>query len=395
MNVAALIPAAGRAQRFGQAGGKIFADLGGQPLLARVLVVFDACPLITQIVPIAAPGQATAVEELCRAQEISKLAHVATGGDHRQDSVLAGLCSLEPAPDIVAIHDAARPLVSAALIERTVKACVECGAATSAVPVSDTIKEADEAGFVGATPDRSRLYATQTPQVFRYDLILEAHQRAQTNGLLVTDDAALVERLGHPVKIVEGERANIKITVPEDMAMARALLEPQPRPQRVGHGYDVHRLAAGRRLVLGGVIVPHELGLEGHSDADVVLHAICDAVLGAAGCGDIGRHFPDTDPAYRDCSSLKLAARVAGIVADQGLEVGNIDATIVAEAPRLAPHIAEMRAHIAEVFRAKSENVSVKATTTEGLGFAGRGEGIACHAVALLTATHGRGGGGD
>jgi len=386
LNVAALIPAAGRAQRFGEASGKIFVDLGGRPLLARVLAVFDACPLITQIVPIAAPGQETVIEELCRAHGLSKLAHVATGGEHRQGSVLAGLRSLDPAPDIVAIHDAARPLVSAALIERTVEACVECGAATTAVLVSDTIKEADETGFVRATPDRSRLYATQTPQVFRYELILEAHQCAQEDGFLATDDAALVERLGHPVKIVEGERVNIKITVPEDMAMARALIEPQHLAQRVGHGYDVHRLVTERRLVLGGVVVPHELGLEGHSDADVVLHAICDAVLGAAGCGDIGQHFPDTDPAFKDCSSLKLAAQVARIVADQGLAAANIDATIVAEAPRLASHIDEMRVSIAAAFGTKPENVSVKATTTEGLGFAGRGEGIACHAVALLTA---------
>jgi 2-C-methyl-D-erythritol 4-phosphate cytidylyltransferase/2-C-methyl-D-erythritol 2,4-cyclodiphosphate synthase len=389
--VTALIPAAGRARRFGQARGKVFADLGGRPLLARVLAVFDECTLIGNIVPIAPAGQEATVAELCRAHGIAKLAHVATGGERRQDSVLAGLRSFEPAPDIVAIHDAARPLVSIDLIERTVQACIECGAATAAVPVSDTIKEADAAGFVGATPDRSRLYATQTPQVFRYELILEAHTRAREDGFLATDDAALVERLGHRVKIVEGERPNIKVTAPEDIAMARALLPAPASPQRIGHGYDVHRLVRGRRLVLGGVVVPHELGLAGHSDADVVLHAISDAVLGAASCGDIGQHFPDTDPAFKDCSSLKLAAEVARIVAAKGLAVINIDATIIAEAPRLAPHIEPMRGKIAEAFRAEAQSVSVKATTTEGLGFAGREEGIACHAVVLLANAAGTG----
>jgi 2-C-methyl-D-erythritol 2,4-cyclodiphosphate synthase len=166
--------------------------------------------------------------------------------------------------------------------------------------------------------------------------------------------------------------------------MARALLEPERAPYRIGHGYDVHRLVSGRRLVLGGVVVPHELGLAGHSDADVLLHAICDAALGAAGCGDIGQHFPDTDPAYKDCSSVALAGEVARIIAAKGLALANIDATVIAEAPRLAPHIEAMRANIAQAFGVVVENVSVKATTTEGLGFAGRGQGIACHAVALL-----------
>jgi len=386
LNVAALIPAAGRARRFGQASNKVFADLHGQPLLARVLAVFEDCPLIREVIPIATPGEEASVAALCEERGLAKVSRVATGGARRQDSVLAGLQSLQSAPEIVAIHDAARPLVSRELVERTVQAGHECGAATAAVLVSDTIKQADDAGFVRATHDRSRLYATQTPQAFRYALLLDAHLRAQRDGFSATDDAALLERLGHPVKIVPGDEANIKVTVPNDLAMARALLEPGLASCRIGHGYDVHRLVRGRRLVLGGVVVPYDLGLAGHSDADVVLHAICDAVLGAAACGDIGRHFPDTDPAFKDCSSMKLAVEVARMVAAKGLLMANIDATVIAEAPRLAPHIEAMRANIAEAFGVNVENVSVKATTTEGLGFAGRREGMACHAVALLVA---------
>jgi 2-C-methyl-D-erythritol 4-phosphate cytidylyltransferase/2-C-methyl-D-erythritol 2,4-cyclodiphosphate synthase len=380
----ALIAAAGRGARLGQPFNKIFAPLGGQPLLARTLAAFQHCEAVHCIVIVAAAGEEERVGEVARAHGVGKLAGVATGGLARQESVRRGLESLAPAPGVVAIHDAVRPLVTPELICATIETARRMGACLAAAPVTDTVKVAGDGRLVSGTMERSRLYAAQTPQTFRYDLILEAHRRAVAGGYEATDDAALVERMGREVEIVESSAANLKVTEPADLVVAEALLGRAAPAARVGHGYDAHALKPGRRLMLGGVEVPFDRGLSGHSDADVVFHALCDAALGALALGDIGHHFPDTDPRYKGVAGAVLAERVAEMVRGRGYRIASVDATVLAQAPRLAPYVDGMRENIAAAFGTEVGGVSVKATTTEGMGFVGRGEGIACHAVAVL-----------
>ena len=258
-----------------------------------------------------------------------------------------------------------------------VQAAAETGAAAPAVPVKDTVKVADPSGRVLDTPDRGTLYAVQTPQCFRRALYTQALAAVTgEKARLVTDDCSLFELAGLPVRLTEGDYANYKITTKEDLQKEKTM--------RIGHGYDVHRLVEDRKLIMGGVEIPYEKGLLGHSDADVLLHAVMDAVLGAAALGDIGQHFPDNDPAYKGADSLALTREVARIIAEHGYKVGNIDATILCQRPKLAPHIPAMRRNIADAFGLPVDAVSVKATTEEHLGFTGEGLGIAAHAVALI-----------
>ncbi|MGC9319757.1 MAG: 2-C-methyl-D-erythritol 2,4-cyclodiphosphate synthase, partial [Armatimonadota bacterium] len=286
------------------------------------------------------------------------------------------------------VHDGARPLVDQGTIERSIDVAVRRGAAVAAIPATDTLKRCAPDGRIDSTPPRRELYHAQTPQTFRYDLLLEAHERAAREGLDVTDDAQLVERMGHPVYVSEGHRDNFKITTREDLARAEWLLRRRAGREvstmRVGIGYDVHGFAEGRPLILGGVRIEHDRGLAGHSDADVLFHAIADALLGAAALGDLGAHFPDTDPQYAGADSGELAARVVAMLADRGFRPANVDATVICQAPKLAPHIAAMRANIASALGMDTSAVSVKATTTERLGFEGRGEGIAAQATVLI-----------
>ena len=333
-------------------------------------------------------------ESLVRERGFSKVASIAPGGEVRQDSVRNGLGMISPACEIVVIHDGARPLVTPEIIAASIKAARSDGAAIAAVPVIDTIKSSQDGRYVSSTLDRETLFAVQTPQTFARDLIEEAYERAYADGFFGTDDASLVERLGKPVSIVEGSYRNIKITTPNDVAAAEAIMAAQSAEcgmrsaelplSRVGHGYDVHRFGAGRKLILGGVEFPGEEGLLGHSDADALLHAVADAVLGAAGAGDIGRHFPDSDPRFKDISSTFLLQHVAGIVKDSGWRVANVDVTLIAERPRIAKHADEMRANIAGALGIAPEQVSVKGKTAEGLGPIGEGLGIECHAVVLV-----------
>ncbi|WP_084413202.1 2-C-methyl-D-erythritol 4-phosphate cytidylyltransferase [Desulfovirgula thermocuniculi] len=381
--VAAVIVAAGRAARMGGVN-KQFLPLGGLPVLARSLLAFEAAPSVEECVVVAPPGETGRVAVLARGEwGCRKVVAVVPGGESRQESVLAGLLALSPRTGMVIVHDGARPLLEPELVEAVLAEANHWGAATLAVPVRDTVKEADGDGFVARTLPRERLWLAQTPQAFRFALLLEAHRRARELGLAATDDAALVEALGHPVRLVRGSYRNLKITFPEDYEAALALVGGV-MPVRFGFGYDVHRLVAGRPLVLGGVTVPFPLGLEGHSDADVLLHAVMDALLGAAGLGDIGRHFPDTDPHYAGASSLWLLEQVGQMLSQKGFRVQNIDATLVAQAPRLAGYIPAMEHNIARALGVDAARVNVKATTTEGLGFAGRGEGMAAYAVAAL-----------
>jgi 2-C-methyl-D-erythritol 4-phosphate cytidylyltransferase/2-C-methyl-D-erythritol 2,4-cyclodiphosphate synthase len=344
----------------------------------------SACDEIGAIAVAVPAEHLDAARELCRG--IAKVTALVPGGSRRQESVRNALRALaEWAPDLVAVHDGARPLATPELVSRCVRSAAERGSGVAALPVTDTLKRADAEGRVLETLDRASIWAMQTPQVFRYSTLLAAHEAA-AEGAEATDDAALVEQLGEPIHLVPGEETNLKVTTPADLAIVEALLARREGAVRVGHGFDAHRLAPGRPCVLGGVTVPHPSGPAGHSDADVATHAIMDAVLGALALGDLGRHFPDSDPVYAGISSLELARRVAALAAERGYRVAQIDATVIAEAPKIAPHAAEMRARLAEAFGCDPEWVSVKGTTTEGLGYTGRGEGIAAHAVVVLRA---------
>ena len=375
------MPAAGAGERLGKGMNKVFVTVAGKPILAHTLSVFEACEAVGEISIVTGERDIEAAGDLVGRFGFAKVTHIVAGGAHRQDSVRNGLakCSC----DIIAIHDAARPMVTTEIIERSIAKAIEMGACITAVPVIDTIKSASE-GEVASTIDRSSLYSVQTPQTFRADLIRRAYEAAYADSVYATDDAALVERIGEKVAIVQGSYENIKVTTPADLAIAECRLGSPQSAIRSGLGFDVHKLVEGRKLVLGGVEIDHDKGLLGHSDADVVLHAIADACLGAAALGDIGRHFPDTDPAYKGISSLKLLAHVADLLAREGWSIGNVDAVVICERPKIAPHVPEMRRRIAEALNTTPDRVSVKGTTTEGLGYTGRGEGIACQAIVTV-----------
>ena len=369
--VTAIIVAAGASRRMGF--DKLSYRLpDGRTVLETSCALFAAHPAVDELVLVAGGNrpQCEAIAAAC-----PKPCTVVQGGATRADSVHNGLAAAKGL--LVAIHDAARPFASEEVITQVLQAAAKTGAAAPAVPVKDTIKVADKDGKVVTTPDRATLYAVQTPQCFDRALYLQALEAvSDEKASLVTDDCSLFELAGLPVTLTAGDYANLKITTKEDLQKENTM--------RIGHGYDVHRLVEDRKLILGGVEVPYEKGLLGHSDADVLLHAVMDAVLGAAALGDIGQHFPDTDPAYKGADSLALTREVAKIIAAHGYKVGNIDATILCQRPKLAPHIPAMRKNIADAFGLPLDAVSVKATTEEHLGFTGEGLGIAAHAVALI-----------
>ena len=384
--VAVIIAAAGNSTRMGAGVDKQFVCIGGKPVLWHALTAFAAVPEVKQILVTVSPQNHAQVDTLLKDTLTDIHCQTVLGGAERQQSVLHALRQVDPSIDIVLVHDGARPFVEQKVIEESIDAAVRYGAATVAVPAKDTVKVADAGECVVQTLDRSALWQVQTPQAFRRDCLLRAHEQAEAAGKSVTDDAALIEWTGGVVKLVRGSYFNIKVTTPEDLILAEAVAAKRSVGviQRVGIGYDVHRFIAGRRLMLGGVEVPHKKGLEGHSDADVLLHAIADALLGAAGLGDIGRHFPDTDLQYKGISSLILLGEVRNKLTDAGFTAYNIDAVVQAEVPKLAPFIARMNETIAETLGIETGKVNIKATTTEKLGFVGRSEGIAAEAVAMV-----------
>ena len=307
------------------------------------------------------------------------------GGGTRQQSVLNGLLSLDIGEeDLVLVHDAARCLVSREIIMNVISSVKSCGSGVPGIPVSSTYKICDEQGLVLQTPDRSSLFEVQTPQGFIAKDLLQVSLKASEEGFEGTDDAGLMEHYGYPVRIVPGSKSNLKLTTPDDLNAAELILRGGIPSMRVGMGYDVHRLVEGRRLVLCGVEVPWDLGLLGHSDADVALHALMDAMLGAAGLGDIGRHFPDTDDRFRGISSLLLLKETNRLINEAGFTVMNADITIVAQKPKLMPFIPQMIRTVADALQIEESAVNIKATTTEKLGFEGRGEGISASAVCLV-----------
>ena len=381
--VSAVLVAAGSSTRMGF--DKLSFDLGGETVLHRSIRAFAQCPLVDEIILVAGSNRAFAQQQ---AADCAKPVCVVAGGATRAESAKNGVLAASGA--LVAVHDAARPFVGQQVITAALEAAAQCGAAAPAVPVKDTIKAAvrgsgktvPESCFVHATPDRSTLYAVQTPQCFDRAAYLAALEELDAEkARLVTDDCSLFELTGRPVQLTQGDYANLKITTREDLPRPE---QKEEHKMRIGHGYDVHRLVEGRKLILGGVEVPFEKGLLGHSDADVLAHAVMDAVLGAAALGDIGQHFPDNDPVYSGADSLKLARRAAEILKEHGFRIENIDATLLCQRPKLAPHIPAMRRNLADAFGLPVDAVSVKATTEEHLGFTGEGLGIAAHAVALI-----------
>ncbi len=376
MKCSAIVLAAGESRRM-KGENKQLLPIDGIPVLIRALLAFERCADITEIVIAAREADHEAIRVLCGVYRITKLRAIVSGGATRAESASRAFGEISENAELVAVHDGARPFVTTELIAAVLDAARETGAAIPAVPVKDTIKRTEN-GEIVETPDRSALFAAQTPQVFSAGL----YRRMLALGdERVTDDSALAERLGIRVRIVEGDPANRKITTPEDLTRGAARL-PQKEKIRIGHGYDVHRLVPDRRLVLGGVEIPYESGLLGHSDADVLAHAVMDALLGALALGDIGKHFPDTDPAYEGADSIALLRQVAGLARERGYRLVNLDATVSAEKPKLAPYIVKMRERLAEACDAPVDSVSVKATTEEGLGL--RGEGIGATCVCLL-----------
>ena len=380
----AVLLAAGNSTRMGGSRSKVLEELGGRPALCRSLEVLDRCPLIGEICLVC--REQDRADMLPLTSGLNTPVRVVPGGAQRQDSVEQGVEALTGPWEYVAIHDGARPLVTEEVLAAVCRDAMAHGAATAAVPSKDTCKLADEAGFVAATPARDRLWAVQTPQAFSLALYREALGKARAAGQSYTDDCQLIEAAGGRVKLTMGDYRNIKLTTPEDLLAARAYLggEGGKKTVRIGYGYDVHRLVEGRKLILAGVEVPFEKGLLGHSDADVIAHAVADALLGAAALGDIGHLFPDTDPRYAGADSLKLLGEVCRLLREKGFSIGNIDATLLAQRPKIAPHISRMRENLAEACGVAVGQVSVKATTEERLGFTGREEGMAASAVCLL-----------
>ncbi len=385
MSAGCVLLAAGRSARMG-GGDKLLAPLAGRPVLAHSLAALAACDQIAHVVVVTGPANRAAVAQLARSHGGGKVRALARGGAQRQDSVAAGLAAL-PNLELIAVHDGARPLVDAEDFSQGVRLAREVGAAIAGAPVADTIKQVDAAEHVIETPPRAQLRAAATPQVFRRELLERAHRDAAAAGVSATDDAALVERLGEPVVVFPSRRRNLKITTADDLLLAESLLNPSAGQLRAGIGIDSHRFEAGRRLVLGGVEIYGHDGLGGHSDADALTHAIIDALLGAAGLGNIGQHFPPGDPQWAGADSIALLRRAVDLLAAAGARPQSVDATVIAERPRLAPHIAAMRATLALALELETRQVNVKATTAEGMGALGRGEGIQAHAAATVRVT--------
>lgn len=386
----ALVPAAGEGRRMGSGATKVLRRLGNEPVLATAVKALQSAETIEAVFVITPPGEGMNYQkQLAEADVVVQ--GVIDGGTERQYSVYNGLKAVETWPGwrvpsekrLVAIHDAARPLVNPEAVDKAVYNAVLYGAVGMGVPVKDTIKRVDSEGGILETPPREALWAIQTPQIFRLPLILRAHEVAAKEDFLGTDDCMLVERLGETVHVFEGDYRNLKVTTPEDMLIAEAL-RGSMMDYRIGQGFDVHRLVPERRLIIGGVEIDYERGLLGHSDADVLIHAIMDALLGAAGLGDIGQIFPDTDVRFKDADSRSLLREVVRRIREAGGSVVNVDATIIAQRPKMAPHIPLMRKQIAEDIDVSVDRVSIKATTTEELGFTGRGEGIGAQAVAMI-----------
>ena len=383
MHVTAIIAAAGEGRRLGAAVPKQLLDIGGRSILERSVTAFTEHDCVDDVIVVVPPGL-TVME-----QTVGSAVRLVHGGSRRQDSVANAFDAVNVRSDVVLVHDAARPFVSADLISRAIDAAFTHGAAIAAIPARDTIKRVEERGdelVITETIPRDVIYLAQTPQAFRRD-VLSAAVALGRSGVDATDEAMLAERAGHRVHVVEGDPSNVKITTASDLDAARRM--SAPAISRIGTGYDLHRLVEGRPLILGGVTVPSDKGAIGHSDADVVCHAVIDAVLGAACEGNVGQHYPDSDPRWKGASSIPMLRDSVRLIDRRGLKVANVDVTVVLERPKIAPYIDAIRAQLASALAVPIDCVSVKGKTNEGVDAVGRGEAIAAHAVALLSNSSG------
>jgi 2-C-methyl-D-erythritol 4-phosphate cytidylyltransferase/2-C-methyl-D-erythritol 2,4-cyclodiphosphate synthase len=393
MFVSAILAAAGRGTRLGSATPKQMLPLGERTILQRSFDLIESHDRIDEIVVALPPDVAWSPPAFLISAR--KPVRIVDGGMRRQDSVAKAFAQVSRSAGLIVIHDAARPFASADLFIRVIDAAAKGGAAIAALQASDTVKEATAAPgvrIVARTIDRRSVYLAQTPQAFTRDVLEQAIAFGRESIGPATDEASLAEQAGHAVHLVDGEATNIKITTQHDLDVSKAVLRIKDSgvmstPARIGTGYDLHRLEAGRPLIIGGVQIPHDTGLAGHSDADVLCHAVTDAILGAAACGDIGQHFPDTDAKWKGANSIELLKGAVAIVRAAGYDVANVDAIVIAERPKIAPHISAMRANLAQALGVDISAVSVKGKTNEKVDALGRNEAIAVHAVALLTLT--------
>ena len=384
MKTFVIILAGGKGTRMNASLNKVLMNVCGKSVIRRSTEAFSS--FADEIVIVCRPEEQDTVFKEISLIGLSCPVRFAPGGDTRQASVLNGLKILSPDPqDSILIHDAARCLVSEDLIRSVLLSVAKCGTGIPGIPASSTYKICNQDSMVVQTPDRSSLYEIQTPQGFTAELIIPLSLRAHEEKVECTDDAGILEYYGVPVKVIQGPSANIKLTEPEDLSRAKLILEGDIPFMRIGMGYDVHRLVADKKLILCGVEIPFGLGLLGHSDADVALHALMDAMLGACALGDIGKYFPDTDDRYSGVSSMFLLRETVHILSEAGYSVYNADITIVAQNPKLLPYIPMMSENIASALDLKPDRISVKATTTEKLGFEGRMEGISAYAVCTVT----------
>lgn len=375
--------AGGKGERMGYNINKVLIPVCGIPAVIRSISAF--IPYTDEMIIVARPEDQSAILAEIQKNGFTFPFHFAPGGKTRQESVLNGLRMLSADPqDIVLIHDAARCFVSSELIERIIASVAECGTGIPGIPACSTYKIIDSDSCVVSTPDRSRLYEIQTPQGFSAGKIIPFSLAADKEGINCTDDAGILEYFHIPVKVIPGDPSNFKLTEPRDLNRARSMLEGENEDMRIGMGFDVHCLVPDRKLILCGVEIPYEFGLLGHSDADVALHALMDAMLGACSLGDIGKHFPDTDIRFRGISSVLLLKETVQILCQHGYSLNNADITIVAQKPKILPYIPRMVKCIADTVGLSENRISVKATTTEKLGFEGRMEGISSYAVCTV-----------
>ncbi|TFB14752.1 2-C-methyl-D-erythritol 2,4-cyclodiphosphate synthase [Filobacillus milosensis] len=385
-----IVLAAGQGKRMNAGKNKQLIKIGGQTLIELTLQVFEKDDWCEAIYVVIHTDEREIMSDLIQSSSFKKIKKLIDGGKERQDSVRQGVLQLDEEM-ITFIHDGARPFVSVEELHNLYDETKKHGAAFLGVPVTDTIKQIENEGRI-QTLNRNQLVAAQTPQAFTYNLLKRAHEFAYEHQYYATDDVALLEGIEHSAAVVRGSYNNFKITNPEDIQKAENMLKinrsDQSREEdeliRIGQGFDVHQLVEGRPCIIGGVEIPYDKGLLGHSDADVLLHTIADAALGAIGEGDIGKHFPDTDSAFKDFDSKQLLQEVWEMVESKGFELGNVDCTVIAQAPKMAPYIDDIRQQVAKLLKADLSQVNVKATTTEKLGFTGRKEGIASQATILI-----------
>lgn len=387
LNVSVIVVAAGSGRRFGYERNKLFYPLCGKPVLEHTLSRVFAARKVNEVILVISERDRREAEQLVFSLHPAVPVKFALGGAERGESVYNGLMETAGDCDVVMVHDGSRPWAGPEWYDNAAAVMEKAVAAIYAVPVKDTVKLCGTEEHYGPeqlkTLERSRLIAVQTPQIFRRKTLLAAYKYAKDNGIEATDDAALVEALGEDIVVLKGDERNRKVTTPDDIPVLEFYLNG-PTKYCVGSGYDVHRLKEGRRLVLGGVAIPFEKGLDGHSDADVLVHAVMDALLGAAGLKDIGTYFPDTDKAFKGISSLHLLRKVKQLLVENGCRIINVDATLLAQRPKIKPYVPEMIQNIASVLEIGTADVSVKATTSEDLGFVGREEGMAAQAAAMI-----------